>query len=458
MRLDFRLAVLLAGQLLLWGTPVSAEITVHFQRNDSASATADYRFSDIPQPSRNDAGSQATFALVDGSPDRNGGDLQKLNDGFLPTEDDEPRENFFFRAGSDGGRLLVDLGRSIEIKQINSYSWHPADRGPQVYRLYASTGAASEFDPQPKRDIDPVSCGWELLASVDTRSDQGRPGGQYGVSVSNSEGLVGTYRYVLFDIFRTEAEDAFGNTFFSEIDIVDAVTPPEVVAPRERPGRRVFEIADGRYRLIVDTSETPDLQAWVEGELVPVLVQWYPKIVALLPSDGYEAPQRVTINFRQGMRGVAATGGTSVQCAASWFRENLRGEAKGAVVHELVHVVQQYGRVSRSSRNATRPPGWLVEGIADYIRWFLYEPETRGAEISGRDLSRVRYDASYRVSANFLNWVTQKYDPGLVSALNAAAREGRYSESMWKDRTGHTLEELGQEWKAGLAATSDADP
>ena len=80
----------------------------------------------------------------------------------------------------------MDLGQSIEIKQINSYSWHPADRGPQVYRLYASTGTASEFDPQPTRDIDPVSCGWELLATVDTRPEQGRPGGQYGVSVSRS--------------------------------------------------------------------------------------------------------------------------------------------------------------------------------------------------------------------------------------------------------------------------------
>ena len=30
------------------------------------------------------------------------------------------------------------------------------------------------------------------------------------------------------------------------------------------------------------------------------------------------------------------------------MRQNLNGEAKGAIVHELVHVVQQYGRARRA--------------------------------------------------------------------------------------------------------------
>ena len=50
-------------------------------------------------------------------------------------------------------------------------------------------------------------------------------------------------------------------------------------------------------------------------------------------------------------------------------------------MHELVHVVQQYRR---------RPPGWLVEGIPDYIRWYLYEPQSRGAEISPPRVSTQR--------------------------------------------------------------------
>ncbi len=170
----------------------------------------------------------------------------------------------------------------------------------------------------------------------------------------------------------------------------------------------------------------------------------------MLPSEGYEAPRMVTITFSERMRGVAATGGTRVRCAASWMRQNLDGEAKGAIVHELVHVVQQYGRARRAGSQVARTPGWLVEGIADYIRWFLYEPETRGADITGRNVARAQYDASYRVSANFLNWVTQNRSKEIVEQLNAAAREGRYSEDLWKEYTGQALQELAAQWKAQL--------
>ena len=143
----------------------------------------------------------------------------------------------------------------------------------------------------------------------------------------------------------------------------------------------------------------------------------------------------------------AAAGGGRISCNSAWFRRNLKGEATGSVVHEMVHVVQQYGRVRRDDPNATRPPGWLVEGIADYIRWFLFEPQTKGAEITERSFPRARYDASYRVTGNFLNWATEKYDRELVVKLNAAARQGRYREDIWKSCTGKTLAELGDEWR-----------
>jgi hypothetical protein len=170
----------------------------------------------------------------------------------------------------------------------------------------------------------------------------------------------------------------------------------------------------------------------------------------MLPSEGYEAPERVSVTFSASMQGVAATGGTRVRCAADWFRRNLQGEAKGAVVHELAHVVQNYGIARRTNPSPARTPGWLVEGICDYIRWFLYEPQTRGAEVTARNISQARYDASYRISGNFLNWVTQTYDKEIVRKLNAAAREGKYSDDLWKTATGHTVQELGEQWKTHL--------
>jgi hypothetical protein len=189
------------------------------------------------------------------------------------------------------------------------------------------------------------------------------------------------------------------------------------------------------------------LREWAEHQLAPAVTNWYPKIVQMLPSEGFEAPHEVTITFSADMRGVAATGGNRIRCAAQWFEKNLQGEAKGAVIHELVHVVQDYGWGRKRNPDAMRMPGWIVEGIADYIRWFKFEPTSKGAEITLRNLDRAKYDANYRITANFLNWAAQKYGDKLIVQLNAAAREGKYREDLWKEWTGKTVQELGDEWK-----------
>ena len=427
----------------------NAEVPTKAERNEAESASAAWKFKQVPAPVRNDAAAKAKFIIADGARDRNGGDVSKLNDGRMPTAADQPRENFFFNAGTDGGRISVDLGASTELQQINTYSWHPNTRGPQVYKLYGSEGVANGFDPEPKRGVDPATSGWTLLATVDTRPGSGEPGGQYGVSIGSSDAALGKFRYLLFDISRTEDADGFGNTFLGEIDVLErggAKPEPAVASPEPK----LYELKFDDYVYIFDTTLAPDLSEWAEKELAPVVRDWYPKIIKLLPSDGFVAPARVTLSFREDMGGTpASAGGSRINCNIGWFRRNLKGEAKGAVVHELVHIVQQYRR-SRRERNASRPPGWLVEGIADYIRWFLYEPETKGAEITRRNLANARYDANYRISANFLSWVTGKYDPELVRKLNAAARSGRYREELWKEYTGKSVQELGDEWRKAM--------
>ena len=38
--------------------------------------------------------------------------------------------------------------------------------------------------------------------------------------------------------------------------------------------------------------------------------EWYPKLVKMLPSDGFEAPKKLSIRFVANKQGVADTGGT----------------------------------------------------------------------------------------------------------------------------------------------------
>jgi len=224
--------------------------------------------------------------------------------------------------------------------------------------------------------------------------------------------------------------------------------PADESEPASEP--ETVNIGDGSMRFTVDTRQAPDLEPWVKEKLIPVIQEWYPKIVEMLPGADFKAPTTFAVVFDNEYKGVAATMGTAVVCNPEWYRKELKREALGSVVHELVHVVQQYGR--------RRVPGWLTEGVADYIRWYLYEPESKGCEISPNAAARVRHDQSYRVSANFLNWVVTHHDPELIRELNAALREGRYAPDFWSQRTEKSLETLATDWKSSLAQPTPSAP
>jgi mannosidase alpha-like ER degradation enhancer 2 len=212
----------------------------------------------------------------------------------------------------------------------------------------------------------------------------------------------------------------------------------------------VVQTADRKVSISIDTSAAPELQEWAQTKLAGTLALWYPQIAAMLPSDSFAAPTHVNITFKP-HPGVAETDGTEVTGNSTWFKSQLEGEAVGAMIHEMVHVVQQYG-----DRDPEPFPGWLTEGIADYVRFFKFEPDYHGADdvwLKKQNPAKVRFDGAYRQTANFLDWATNKYDPQLVVQLNVLARRGTYSENIWMEKSGKTLVELGREWheeKAGL--------
>jgi len=191
-------------------------LVVVFDHNPNSTANREFKFSRIPSPSREDAATHAKLTLIDGDLDGGSAELAALTDGRVPSDEDEPGSNIYFRAGSSGGRFRMDFGSSIDIAQVNSYSWHPNSRGPQLYKLYAADGTDAKFNLDPKRGVDPASCGWKLIALVNTLPNEGEMGGQYGASVTD----VGKHRYLLFDIYVTELYDNWGNTFYSEIDVI----------------------------------------------------------------------------------------------------------------------------------------------------------------------------------------------------------------------------------------------
>lgn len=195
-------------------------------RNSGDTANREFRFKNVPSPIADDAAANAKLTLIGGDLDAGSGDLRALIDGRLPADEDEPGANLFFSAGSSGGRFRMDLGKPIDIAQVNSYSWHSNSRGPQLYKLYAAEGSEANLDLAPKRGVDPAALGWKFIATVSTLPQHGEDGGQYGVSVTDPSGRVGKYRYLLFDCYVTELYDNWGNTFYSEIDVIERLRKP----------------------------------------------------------------------------------------------------------------------------------------------------------------------------------------------------------------------------------------
>src|SRR5437763_971299 len=212
------LIVIVAGLL---AHDVQSQTRVTIAHNDNKSANPEFKFANVPLPSRDDAAAHARVLIVDGEADANGGDATALTDGILPTSGDQPRRNFFVTAGSGGARILIDLRKPLDIAAINSYSWHPNSRAPQVYRVWGSDGSDARFLSEPKANVDPRTAGWKVIATVDTRSpDEDQDGGQFGVSITDEKRSLGRVRYLLFDFYVTEVADHFGNTFYSEIDVI----------------------------------------------------------------------------------------------------------------------------------------------------------------------------------------------------------------------------------------------
>ena len=112
----------------------------------------------------------------------------------------------------------------------------------------------------------------------------------------------------------------------------------------------------------------------------------------------------------------------------------------GALGHELVHVVQQYGH----NGHKNTMPTWLTEGIADYIRWWTFEPASSRHVTKAYNKNGVpaMYTDSYQTTAAFLAYVTQYHDKDIVVQLNAAGRDGTYTSEVWKQSTGKTLDPI----------------
>ena len=188
--------------------------------------------------------------------------------------------------------------------------------------------------------------------------------------------------------------------------------------------------------VVVDlqTAEVPHLKPW--GDQSKVLIdQWYPRIRNLLPANGQKPPQRITLRLRKSDEGIGETSGTTITVYSHWIEKHP--EDLGLVLHELVHVIQAY---------PSGHPWWVTEGIADYLRWGIYEGKDQAW--FPRPSEKQGYKKGYQVAAGFLMWLENEISPGIVKKLNAAMRSGTYSDDLFQKVTKLSLDQLWDQYVA----------
>ena len=200
-------------------------------RIESGEGTAAFRFPTLPPPSASDAADVATgwarAKIAFGPQAESSGEVAKLCNGHAQGSADDPGESVYFESNQSGG-FLLDLGRSLQVTSINTYSWHRNQgnqgdrvRATQKFTLYGFRGEAA-----PPEGSTPPGMGWELIGRVNTdeffgRGPQRSQPEQQASSISATGGAVGRYRYLLWDVrpsraFHGAVED---NTLYGEIDV-----------------------------------------------------------------------------------------------------------------------------------------------------------------------------------------------------------------------------------------------
>jgi hypothetical protein len=227
-------------------------------------------------------------------------------------------------------------------------------------------------------------------------------------------------------------------------------------------------------RVFVDVSATPNAQPFV-GPVKTLFEEWYPKINDALFGKGATPPfKEVRVIFEPKVELDMGTG--KEEWVAAYTQGNIvhvnfavlgvmTDDYRAMLIHELVHVSQNYGGVTTANR-------WLVEGIADYVRHKYFERDLvpklewdsdgtlkglgagtfagKGMDADS-DLERAKlekqgYLSGYTIAAPFLYWLEIHKDQKIVMTLTQDIRESRYSADVFQQRCGASVDQLWQEF------------
>jgi len=180
----------------------------------------------------------------------------------------------------------------------------------------------------------------------------------------------------------------------------------------------------------LDITQVPHLKSW-GYQAKELIIIWSPRISQILDVEEY--PHNIELTLQKSDEGIAYADSNAITVSSHWIEKYP--EDIGLIVHEAVHVVQLYPNFE---------PGWVTEGIADYIRWAHYEKKPLEWFPVGKN--DKGYEAAYRTTGGFFLWITQFQNSNFIKILNNSMKKGEYSEEIFSQYTGKKLDMLWQEY------------
>ena len=171
------------------------------------------------------------------------------------------------------------------------------------------------------------------------------------------------------------------------------------------------------------------LDPQLKKRLIETFFVVYPKL-----AKEYNPKTLKTVKFfvDTAYKGVAATANGVVTYSSIWMVKHP--EDIDVVTHEVMHIVQDYGR--------SVGPGWLTEGIADYAR-YKFGVDNPGAKWTLPALKPEHtYKNSYRITARFFAWIEKNVKAATIKAVDASLRDHSYKPEIWTTLTGKDLDAL----------------
>ncbi|MFZ6757743.1 basic secretory protein-like protein [Undibacterium sp. Ji50W] len=223
----------------------------------------------------------------------------------------------------------------------------------------------------------------------------------------------------------------------------------------------------------VEFKASPEMLARVE-QSQRLVETWYPLINSLLFDEGHALPYAdvgivLMPGFGPELANVVAYASDNTIYISAEQVAAMPDNFQAMLVHEITHINQQY-------LPSKHQIGWLVEGIADYVRhkYFEkdisatlqinaqdqltgYQPDARYfymLEKHGVNMKEQGYLKAYTVASSFLYWLEVNKDKDIVKKLNRALSKGEYTPELFAAYGGATLDTLWQEFiEASKAAT-----